>query len=76
MRWPGSAAAAVQRITALAEAWTQRLAGLTEQQLDLPVAFPWPAERPAAFTIAWVNSELMKNVAEIGAGIRGYRAVT
>ncbi|MGI8881686.1 MAG: DinB family protein [Jatrophihabitans sp.] len=76
VHWPGSAAAAVLQITGLAEAWTQRLAELTKPQLEVPVAFPWLVERPAAFTIAWVNSELMKNVAEIGAGIRGYRAGT
>ncbi|SDX68728.1 hypothetical protein SAMN05661080_00847 [Modestobacter sp. DSM 44400] len=34
--------------------------------LDRPFAFPWPEPRPFVFAAAWANSELMKNVAEIG----------
>lgn len=63
--WPGSAAAAVARIRALAHAWTRLLD--SDPDLDAPVAYPWPDPRPARYTLAWVNAELMKNVAEIGA---------
>ncbi|MFI7704153.1 hypothetical protein [Nonomuraea sp. NPDC049480] len=36
--------------------------------LDAAAPFPWPkdSEHTVAHMIAWVNSELMKNAAEIG----------
>lgn len=63
--WPGSAAAAVGRLRALAVGWNQLLD--SDPDLDVPIAYPWSDPRPARYTLAWVNAELMKNVAEIGA---------
>ncbi len=44
------------------------LEGLTGPDLDAPAAFPWPPDSGLAVehTAAWVNGELMKNVAELG----------
>lgn len=64
--WPGSADAAVTRIRQLAGDWQQILTGASDQSLDRPLRYPWPQPRPLAFTVGWVNAELMKNVAEIG----------
>jgi hypothetical protein len=61
--WPGTAARTVTRLHDLAGQWTDELA---TADLDRAVAYPWPEERPLIYTLAWVNSELMKNVAEIG----------
>lgn len=64
--WPGSAAATVAELRRLAREWRDAIAELSPADAERPVAFPWPDERPLIYTIAWVNSELMKNVAEIG----------
>jgi DinB superfamily len=50
--WPGTGAAAVARIRELADAWRPVLSRL--------------ADTERAPTAAWLNVELMKNVAEIG----------
>lgn len=62
--WPGSAADAVERLRALAVGWNRLLD--SDPDLDVPIAYPWSDPRPARYTPAWVNAELMKNVAEIG----------
>lgn len=54
----------------LAESWRARLAEFPENALEQPYVVPWPEPRPARFGLAWVNSELMKNVAEIGDVVR------
>lgn len=64
--WPGSADATVQRLEALAAAWSALLATLDDADLDRPLAHPWPEPRPLRIALAWANAELMKNVAEIG----------
>ncbi len=64
--WPGSAAATVARIEQLAGSWTGILSGLREAGLEKPFAYPWPEPRPLRLALAWCNTELMKNVAEIG----------
>jgi hypothetical protein len=63
--WPGSAAAAEERLRALAAGWNRLLD--SHPDLDVPIAYPRSDPRPARYTLAWVNEELMKNVAEIGA---------
>jgi hypothetical protein len=63
VHWPGTAARTVARLHELAESWTDELA---TAEVDRAVAYPWPDKRPVIYTLAWVNSELMKNVAEIG----------
>ena len=64
--WPGSAAEVLRRLNGLHAAWRAVLEGLAACDLDRPTAYPWPEPRPLRLTIAWVNGELMKNVAEIG----------
>ncbi|MFJ6953533.1 DinB family protein [Micromonospora aurantiaca (nom. illeg.)] len=68
IRWPGPGAETVAWLRELRSEWTDTLDGLTEAGLDRPSAYPWPAD--AGLTVAdlaaWVNAELMKNVAEIG----------
>jgi hypothetical protein len=50
----------------LASEWIDILSRLDDGDLDRPLAYPWPEPRPLSYALAWVNSELMKNVAEIG----------
>jgi hypothetical protein len=52
----------------LRENWLAVLDRLTDADLDATAPFPWPedSERTVAHMVAWVNSELMKNAAEIG----------
>ncbi|RKN43567.1 DinB family protein [Micromonospora endolithica] len=66
--WPGPGAATVAWLRAVRARWVAVLDGLTEDDLAVPVGFPWPAEsgHTVANLVAWVNAELMKNVAEIG----------
>jgi DinB superfamily len=63
--WPGNAGAIVQRLKALATQWATTLSGLGGD-LERPLTYPWSEPRPLRLSLAWVNSELMKNVAEIG----------
>nr|WP_245839566.1 DinB family protein [Nocardia donostiensis] len=74
--WPGDAASAVARLSALRTAWLGVLDELGDAELDAPSAYPWPAEAglTVAHLAAWVNAELMKNAAEIGQ-LRMLRAV-
>ncbi len=63
--WPGDENA-VAWLRELAADWGGVLDRLSE--MDAPAAFPWPPEAglTVAHQAAWVNAELMKNVAEIG----------
>ncbi|MEV8455654.1 DinB family protein [Streptomyces sp. NPDC052095] len=75
--WPGDAPGAVAWLRTLRGSWLGVLDELTEADLDATAAFPWPedAGRAVADLVAWVNAELMKNVAEIGQ-LRLLRATT
>lgn len=64
--WPGSAEAVRQRLETLSTEWGKTLATLEESDLEKPIAYPWDNPRPLRYALAWANSELMKNVAEIG----------
>jgi hypothetical protein len=64
--WPGNAVGTVERLRALCTAWRAELAVISEADLERPLAYPWNEPRPLRIAIAWANSELMKNVAEIG----------
>ena len=64
--WPGSAAAVVQRLESMSREWAEVLSGLNEDDLERPFAYPWTEPRPLRLALAWANSELMKNIAEIG----------
>ncbi|HRD29153.1 MAG TPA: DinB family protein [Caulobacter sp.] len=74
VRYPGSADGVRAQLAALAGEWRPLIAGLDAGALARPSTFPWPEPRPFAMTVAWVNAELMKNVAEIGAGVRLFQA--
>jgi hypothetical protein len=67
--WPGDGTSAVAWLRDLRTTWLTELDRLTDADLDAPAPpFPWPpdSEHTVAHVIAWVNSELMKNVTEIG----------
>ncbi|HAA86407.1 MAG TPA: hypothetical protein DCE14_08705 [Kosmotogaceae bacterium] len=64
--WPGSAESVVARLNELSEKWTGFLDGLSSNDLEKPFDYPWPEPRPLKIALAWANSELMKNIAEIG----------
>ncbi|MBA0052567.1 DinB family protein [Streptomyces sp. AJS327] len=65
--WPGEEAAA-DWLRALRDDWLDVLGTLTDAELDATAPFPWQhdPDRTVADMLAWVNAELMKNVAEIG----------
>lgn len=64
--WPGTAGAVVGRIDELSAEWLEVLSRLSDSDLERPIAYPWAEPRPLRLAIAWANSELMKNIAEIG----------
>ncbi|MEU0982821.1 DinB family protein [Streptomyces griseus] len=71
--WPGDAAGAIGWLRELRESWLVVLDGLDDAALDdaaLDAAAPAPwgqgPDHTMAHLAAWVNAELMKNVAEIG----------
>ncbi|MCI0383593.1 DinB family protein [Streptomyces sp. CNQ085] len=66
--WPGGGKAAVEWLRGLRTHWLEVLEGITEAGMDAAAPFPWPdgAGYTVADMAAWVNSELMKNAAEIG----------
>lgn len=66
--WPGSAAAAARWLAELRDAWTRSVEGLDDSDLASPERTRWPfTDRPFYQVGAWLNLELMKNAAEIGA---------
>lgn len=66
--WPGDGPAAVAWLRDLRTRWLTVLDGLTDADLDATSALPWqaPPDNTVGHMIAWLNAELMKNVAEIG----------
>ena len=76
--WPGSVAASVKRIRDSRERWRAGVAATRAEDLgsvDLGDRC-WPVGgHPFSHVAAWVNSELMKNTAEIGATRRILRAM-
>ncbi len=68
IRWPGDGASAIAWLRGLRDEWTALLDTLGDADLDAPAPFPWPddPDKTVAHMIAWVDAELMKNVAEIG----------
>jgi hypothetical protein len=67
--WPGSADGVRRALEGLSGEWSNILSDLNDADLERPLAYPWPEPRPLRHAVAWANSELMKNIAEIG-GIR------
>ncbi|MGC5034530.1 MULTISPECIES: DinB family protein [unclassified Streptomyces] len=66
--WPGEGAATVTWLRELRGRWLSVLDGLDEPDLDATAPFPWPDDPryTVAHMVAWVNTELTKNVSEIG----------
>jgi hypothetical protein len=64
--WPGSADEVRTILESLSRDWSAFLSNLSDKDLEKPLAYPWPDPQPLSRTLAWVNSELMKNIAEIG----------
>ena len=68
--WPGSAAAAIERVRDCHARWRDGLAGVSVVDLSSTSLGDrcWPLTGlPFSHVAAWVNGELMKNAAEIGA---------
>ncbi|MQS05880.1 DinB family protein [Streptomyces alkaliphilus] len=65
--WPGDEGA-VEWLRGLCAQWSAVLDDLEGTDLDAEAPFPWPEGSGFTVldTVAWVNAELMKNVAEIG----------
>lgn len=68
VQWPGSGSATVNWLRELRADRHAALNRLTDTDLDRVAPFPWrdDPERTVGHMIGWVNSELMKNDAEIG----------
>lgn len=68
IEWPGGGRATIEWLRGLRRDWLAVLDRLTDADLDVTAPFPWQdnPERTVAHMVAWVNSELMKNAAEIG----------
>lgn len=65
--WAGSGEAAVAAIERLHRVWVSHYSALDEAALRSLELSRWPfTNRPFADIVAWVNTELTKNAAEIG----------
>ncbi|MBN9792311.1 MULTISPECIES: DinB family protein [unclassified Pseudonocardia] len=66
--WPGDAASTVSWMRELHDGWKAVLDGLTDDDLAAGATFPWEegADMAVGDTLTWVNTELTKNVAELG----------
>ncbi|MFH5210722.1 DinB family protein [Antrihabitans sp. NCIMB 15449] len=66
--WPGSGGSAMVWLRGLKDEYRALLDRLSDDDLDAAATFPWPGEsdKTVAHTLAWLNAELMKNVAEVG----------
>ena len=66
--WPGSAERARQEIEKLHRQWRELLLAKDDQELSLIQRNSWPIPESSGYRIvAWLNLELMKNAAELGA---------
>jgi DinB superfamily len=75
--WPGTADATSEWITGLATRWREAIVLMTDEALLAHTHTRWPhTDRPFADVVAWANTELTKNAAELGYvrflyGVRG-----
>ncbi|MFZ6022243.1 MAG: DinB family protein [Patescibacteria group bacterium] len=65
-QWSGSLADSVVLLRRFAESWKARLNSMTLEESEREVVFLGGRLKTVAEHAAWVNSELMKNIAEIG----------
>lgn len=69
IEWPGSVKQAVEKIDSLHSRWIKVLSNLTLEQLQSKQYTKWPFSNRCFYDLAlWINTELMKNVSEIGYG--------
>ena len=67
VRWPGTADGVRDWLSRLAAEWRARLEATAAEELRSAQRTRWPFTlRPFADVVAWVNTELVKNAAEIG----------
>jgi DinB superfamily len=65
--WPGDADSVRASLRQLAGEWRTIVVQLTDADLQSATRTKWPfADRPFSDVVAWVNTELTKNAAEIG----------
>jgi hypothetical protein len=65
--WPGSAESVCVWIAGLQNQWRAAIEPLNENDLRSPQRTRWPFRgRPFGDVVAWANTELTKNAAEIG----------
>jgi hypothetical protein len=65
--WPGTADGVRNWLAGLAEEWRTIVEAMTADELRSMDRTRWPfAARPFGDVVAWVNTELAKNAAEIG----------
>ena len=72
--WPGSAEAVRLELAERSVDWIGMVSGLEEHDLAKPLMYPWREPRPLSYAIAWCNSELMKNIAEVGYALHLFEA--
>lgn len=65
-QWSGSLADSVALLRRFAESWKARLNSMTLEESEREVVFLGGRVKTVAEHAAWVNCELMKNIAEIG----------
>ncbi|WP_330251350.1 DinB family protein [Nocardia sp. NBC_00565] len=66
--WPGARQPTTDWLRRLRQDWLTVPGQIDDADLDITARFPWQhdPEMTVAHTIAWVNTELTKNAAEIG----------
>jgi hypothetical protein len=68
LEWPGSADAAVNWIVDCKDRWSAAVDALGEEELDSHARSGWflRGTKPFGHVVAWVNTEVMRNAAELG----------
>jgi hypothetical protein len=66
--WPGPGKSTLEWLRGLREEWVAALKDLAPAELGTIAPFPWrdDPQHTIGHMLAWVNAELMKNIAEIG----------
>lgn len=66
VEWPGDIKTALVKIDKLKNEWEIILGKLKDTDLEKKIFHLWPEQTPLWQTMAWLNSELMKSLSEIG----------
>ena len=67
VKWPGNIKAVIREINRCHEEWVAFIDSMSEEELLSDELCHWPFSGQSMATLAlWLNSEFMKNVAEIG----------